>query len=83
MLRPTLGSDVRDTPSDGKVTGGVSGIADGDTDTRVSPCVAHLLMGLNRVDDYMVTIGVGPDLGRLRRAVGHQGGDEARVPTRQ
>ena len=83
MLRPSFGGDVRDVPSDGEIAIGIGGIADGEGHTGVSLNVAHLLTSLNRVDDHPLTICVDPGLGRLRRAVGHQCRDEARVPTSQ
>ena len=66
-------------PPDGVVTRGVGGVADGDGHSGVPFDVAHLLVRLDRVDDHVGTIRVDPGLGRLRRAVRHQRGDEARV----
>jgi hypothetical protein len=79
VLCPPFGGGIRDTPSDGEIAGRLGGITNGDGHTGVSLDVAHLLMGLNRVDDHVITVCVDPGLGRLRRAVGHQRGDEARV----
>jgi len=64
-------------PSDGEIARGVGGIADSDGYTGISPDVAHLLVPLHRVNDHVLTVRVDPGLGRLRRAVGHQRGDEA------
>ena len=60
MLRPTLGGDVRDAPTDGEMARALGGIADRDRDTGVTSDVAYLLVVLNRVDDLMLTIGIDP-----------------------
>jgi hypothetical protein len=77
---PALGRDVPDTPPDGVVTREVGGVADGNGHSGVPFDVAHLLVRLDRVDDHVGTIRVDPSLGRLRRAVRHQRGHEAKVP---
>jgi hypothetical protein len=79
VLRTIVRGDIRDTPSDSAIAGRLVGIADSDGDTGVSPDISQLLMRLHRVYDHMIPVWVDPGLGRLRRAVGHQRGDEAWV----
>jgi hypothetical protein len=76
MLCSTFGTGVCHAPSDGEVAGWVVGIADGDGHSRVSIDVAHLLVLLNCIDDYVITISVDPRLGCLWRAIRHQRGNE-------
>ena len=53
MLGPAVGGDVCHMTSDSEVTGRVGGIADGDGYTGIPLDVAHLLVGLDRIDDHV------------------------------
>src|SRR5215212_1244241 len=54
-------------------------VGDGDGHARIARDVADLDMPLHTVDEYVLSVGIDPNLSHLRRPVGHRGGEVARA----